>query len=57
MDVTKKNKIDESFKIIIEKYSSPPSLLVNSAGVVKKCPLHECTEEDCDYIMNCNFKV
>ena len=57
MDVRNKSKIDESFKTIKEKYSSPPSLLVNSAGVVRLCDLENYTEEDYHHVMDTNFKV
>ena len=56
-DVTKKASVEKAFIKVIEKYSSPPSLLVNNAGVIKSSLLQELPEQDFTCQIDVNLKV
>ncbi|KAK3890733.1 hypothetical protein Pcinc_005336 [Petrolisthes cinctipes] len=56
LDVTKKKNIDEVFQSIISHYGTPPSLLVNCAGILTEIPFLELDEGSWDIMVDINLK-
>ncbi|KAK4328398.1 hypothetical protein Pmani_001199 [Petrolisthes manimaculis] len=56
LDVTKKKNIDEVYQSIKTHYGTPPSLLVNCAGILTEIPLLELNEGSWDLMVDINLK-
>lgn len=57
IDVTDINSIEEAYDAVLQKYKNPPSIVVNSAGIVKLGKLSDLKKEDLDKVLNVNLKV
>ena len=56
LDVSKKSSIEETMKSIHDKYSKPPDIIVNSAGITMDKYLLRMSEESFDKVINVNLK-
>lgn len=57
LDVVNRKNIDEVFRSIISNYGTPPSLLVNCAGILNEIPFLEIDEKSWDAMVDINLKV
>lgn len=55
VDVTKRDTVKAAINLAVETYGRIDCLF-NNAGVVKSCPLVECSDEEYDFTMNINAK-
>ncbi|XP_053209895.1 estradiol 17-beta-dehydrogenase 8-like [Panonychus citri] len=56
VDVSSKESVTKLFSFIKENYSTPPSILINCAGIIRDSFLLEMSEEDFDSVINVNLK-
>lgn len=56
VNVTSKDSISEAMQKIQDKYSQPPSIIVNSAGITKDKYLLRMSEETFDQVIEVNLK-
>lgn len=57
MDVSKQDNIIKSLDEIIKHYSQPPSIVVNSAGILDDSFLLNMSLEQFESVINVNLKV
>ena len=55
-DVSNKDSINEAFEAIKTKYSRPPDIVINSAGITLDKYLLRMSEESFDKVININLK-
>ncbi|PBC30606.1 estradiol 17-beta-dehydrogenase 8 [Apis cerana] len=56
VEVLNEQSIKEAFKNAINKYSTPPTIIVNSAGITSDQFILKLTNEDFDKVLNVNLK-
>ena len=56
-DVTKKTSIKDTLKYITESFGTPPSIVVNAAGICAPAHILKLDEALFDKIINVNLKV
>lgn len=56
VEVLNEQSIKEAFKNVINKYSTPPTIIVNSAGITSDQFILKLTNEDFDKVLNVNLK-
>ncbi|XP_045453103.1 estradiol 17-beta-dehydrogenase 8 [Melitaea cinxia] len=56
LDVSDAKSVQNMFQAIIAEYKTPPSIVVNSAGVTRDNWLLKLSEEDYDTVINVNLK-
>lgn len=56
IDVSDESSIKEAFKIAVNKYSMPPTIIVNSAGITRDQFILKLTRDDFDQALNVNLK-
>lgn len=56
VNVTNPNSIEQVFKHIVNKFSTSPTIIVNSAGITKDNFLLKLSETDFDNVINVNLK-
>ncbi|XP_003699839.2 (3R)-3-hydroxyacyl-CoA dehydrogenase [Megachile rotundata] len=56
VDVSDESSIKEAFKIAVNKYSVPPTIIVNSAGITRDQFILKLTQDDFDQALNVNLK-
>nr|ABM55596.1 putative hydroxysteroid (17-beta) dehydrogenase 8 [Maconellicoccus hirsutus] len=56
IDVSNGKEVNDAFNNIIENYHTPPSIIVNAAGIIRDNFLLNLTEEDFDKVLNVNLK-
>ncbi|XP_045613423.1 (3R)-3-hydroxyacyl-CoA dehydrogenase [Procambarus clarkii] len=56
MDVASKASVDSGLKAVTDKYQTPPSLLVNNAGIVKPSPFLDMEEKAFVDVLDVNLK-
>ncbi|KAK8729314.1 hypothetical protein OTU49_008759, partial [Cherax quadricarinatus] len=56
IDVTSQDSVDSAVKAITEKYQTPPSLLVNNAGIATKFPFLDIEEKAFMDVIDVNLK-
>lgn len=57
LDVGKSSSIKDALKAVLEIYSKPPTIIVNSAGITRDNFLLKMSEEDFDEVIKINLKV
>ena len=57
LDITRDGNIDALFDAVMQKYSVPPTRLVNCAGVLKIAPALETSLEDFDRVIGVNLRA
>ena len=57
MDVSKQENINKCLDEIIKRYSQPPSIVVNSAGILADNFLLNMTVDQFESVINVNLKV
>lgn len=57
LDVGKSSSIKDALKAALEKYSKPPTIIVNSAGITRDNFTLKLSEEDFDEVLKINLKV
>ncbi|OAD61804.1 Estradiol 17-beta-dehydrogenase 8 [Eufriesea mexicana] len=56
MDVSDEQSIKEAFKNTINKYSTPPTIIVNNAGITRDQFILKLTKKDFDEVLDTNLK-
>lgn len=56
MDVSDEQSIKEAFKNVINKYSTPPTIIVNNAGITRDQFILKLTKEDFNKVLDINLK-
>lgn len=56
-DVSNSKDVHSTFNNILENYYTPPSIIVNAAGIIKDNFLLNLTEEDFSRVIDVNLKV
>ncbi|XP_056638305.1 estradiol 17-beta-dehydrogenase 8 [Diorhabda sublineata] len=56
LDVTKSTSINNTLEKSLEKFSKPPSIIVNCAGITRDNFILKLSEEDFDQVINVNLK-
>ncbi|CAG9859295.1 unnamed protein product [Phyllotreta striolata] len=56
LDVGKAQSINNALKKVVEKYSKPPTVIVNCAGITRDNFILKLSEEDFDEVLNINLK-
>lgn len=57
IDVTNIDSIKEAYDAVLRKYKTPPSVIVNSAGIAYESLVSDLNAEELDNILNVNLKV
>lgn len=57
LDVGNSSSIKYGLKTVLEKYSKPPTIIVNSAGITRDNFFVKLSEEDFDEVVKVNLKV
>lgn len=57
VDVASSQSVADSLTEILTVFKTPPSILVNAAGIVGKHIIFELTEEEFDIVIDVNLKV
>lgn len=57
VDVANTDSIKTSYEIILAKFKSPPSIIVNAAGIASLTAISDLQMEELDKILNVNLKV
>ncbi|XP_076286202.1 (3R)-3-hydroxyacyl-CoA dehydrogenase [Lasioglossum baleicum] len=56
LDVSSESSIKEAFKSVTSKYTKPPTIIVNSAGITRDQFILKLTENDFNEVLNVNLK-
>ena len=56
MDVADAVSVEEGFKKVLANYNEPPSVIVNSAGIVRDAYLLKMTDQQFDQVIGVNLK-
>lgn len=57
MDVSSSESVSSGLKRILDEFKSPPTIIVNAAGITKDNLIFNMTEEDFIDVINVNLKV
>lgn len=57
LDVGNNKSINKAAQTILEQYKTPPSVIVNCAGITRDNFLLKLSQEDFDDVININLKV
>lgn len=57
LNVGNSTSIKDALKTVLEKYSKPPTIIVNAAGITRDNFLLKLSEEDFDEVLDINLKV
>lgn len=57
IDVTNIDSIKQAYEAVLRKYKTPPSVIVNSAGIAHARLISDLDAEQLDKILNVNLKV
>ncbi|XP_039302560.1 estradiol 17-beta-dehydrogenase 8 [Solenopsis invicta] len=56
IDVADRNSVETAFKHVLEQFSKPPTIIVNSAGIARVHFLVKLTDNNFDDVINVNLK-
>ncbi|KOC66022.1 Estradiol 17-beta-dehydrogenase 8, partial [Habropoda laboriosa] len=56
LDVTNEQSVKEAFKNVISKYSTPPTIIINSAGITRDQFILKLTKNNFEQVLDVNLK-